>query len=83
MGPRGKHPIYYIDFDAYKSIISNHWKEFKHYFSEVDNAQHWVLGITGDIRLSRNNVAHMGVLEEDDRQRILLNLRAWLKQIGT
>jgi hypothetical protein len=81
-GRRGKHPIFYVDFEDYKAILMNHWVLFEPYFERIDSSQSWVLTIIGETTLSRHNVAHMGYLGPDTRQKILLNLKAWLRQIS-
>lgn len=82
-GKRGRHPIYYIDFEDYKNIIQKYWTLFEPYFSEVFGAQEWILTRIRDITLSRNNIAHTGYLTDDDISRILLNLKDWLRQIAS
>jgi hypothetical protein len=81
-GSRGMHPIFYVDFEDYKAILMRHWSFFEPYFAQIDSPQSWVLTTLGEIALSRHNVAHMGFLGNDIRQKVLLNLRAWLRQIA-
>ncbi|MHA1908171.1 MAG: Swt1 family HEPN domain-containing protein [Candidatus Thorarchaeota archaeon] len=80
-GSRGKHPIFYIDFDDYKAIMMSYWRFFKPYFEGLDSPESWVLATIEELTLSRHNVAHMGYLGKDIRQKVQLNLKAWLRQI--
>lgn len=81
-GSRGSHPIFYVDYEDYRAILMKHWKHFEPYFKQVESPSSWVLTTIGEITLSRHNVAHMGYLGSDIRQKILLSLKAWLRQIN-
>lgn len=78
---RGVHPIYYADIDDYKGIITKNWQVFESFFAGLPRPQEWVLNRIGEITLSRNIIAHMNPLDEDDRNRIAIYVRDWLKQI--
>lgn len=79
---RGSHPIFYVDYEDYRAILMKHWKHFEPYFKQIESPNSWVLTTIGEITLSRHNVAHMGLLGSDIRQKILLSLKAWLRQIN-
>lgn len=75
---RGEHPIFYTDMHNLYSIIVKNWDDFKDMFPDQD----WVKSRVEEIELSRNIVAHNNPLPKDERTRLKLDLKAWVKQVS-
>jgi hypothetical protein len=78
-GKRGGHPINYIDFDHYASIVcdSSLWPLFR----GILPSQEWFRQRMDELRRSRNTVAHSGVLQSNDMTRVQQYFRDWQRQI--
>ncbi|MBC5800570.1 MAG: hypothetical protein GIW94_11465 [Candidatus Eremiobacteraeota bacterium] len=76
--PRGDDPINYTDFGHLVSIIQNNWTMFEPYFRSVE----WVRQIFDNLERSRNVIMHSGVLAMVDIERIGMNIRDWVAQVG-
>lgn len=79
---RGAHEIFYTNIEDLANVISGNWIVFEPYFSRVKGGPQWIVSKLNEITLSRNIVAHNNPLEGDDRIRIGLCLRDWLRQIA-
>ncbi len=77
-GRRGGKLLNYVYLTELLEIIDANWEDFK----EVLYRQDWVRGKFAELRLTRNAVAHMGDLEDDDLDRLNLILRDWNRQVG-
>ena len=76
--PRGDDPITYTDFGQLVSIIRVNWPTFEAYFRSIE----WVEQIFGNLEISRNVIMHSGVLAMTDIERIGMNIRDWVAQVG-
>lgn len=75
---RGKTEIMYSDFSDLSSIISQHSELFK----DTLISQEWTRQILGTLEKSRNVVMHGGVVDQIDIERIGMNIRDWIRQVG-
>ena len=77
-GPRAESLIAYADFGDLSRIITNRWSLFEDLFPDQD----WVRTRLSDLELSRNVIAHNGVLSGREITRITLYLKDWVMQVG-
>jgi hypothetical protein len=75
---RGESRIAYADFGDLSSMITNNWILFEDLFPDQD----WVRTRLSDLELSRNVIAHNGVLNGREITRITLYLKDWVMQVG-
>lgn len=75
---RGQDPINYTTFGDLKNVIQNNWDAFEDLIGTVP----WVSGIFDVIERSRNVIMHSGTLEREDIERLGMNIRDWVKQVG-
>jgi hypothetical protein len=75
---RGKDPINYTMLGDLVSIIRNNWDKFEPYIQSIE----WAAGIFDVLERSRNVIMHSGTLEKADVERVGMNIRDWIKQVG-
>ena len=75
---RGTDPLNYTSLPDLVSIIRNTWPKMEPYVNSVE----WVASIFDVVERSRNVIMHSGVLEKEDIQRLGMNIRDWVKQVG-
>ncbi|MCH7998388.1 MAG: hypothetical protein IIA91_02770 [Chloroflexi bacterium] len=75
---RGGSDIYYADFGDLSRVIISNWELFEDLFP----AQDWISSRLDDLEMSRNVIAHNGILADVEVNRIELYLRDWLEQVG-
>ncbi len=71
-------PIYFTDLSDLVSIIQQNWASFEGLLPDID----WVRQIIKTVERSRNVIMHSGELSLHDIERIGVNLRDWLRQVG-
>jgi hypothetical protein len=77
-GARGESEIDYADFGDLSLMVTNNWELFEDLFPDQD----WVRTRLSDLEMSRNVIAHNGVLAEREIIRITLYLKDWVMQVG-
>ena len=77
-GARGESEIAYADFGDLSLIVTNNWELFEDLFPDQD----WVRTRLSDLEMSRNVIAHNGVLTGREITRITLYLKDWVMQVG-
>lgn len=77
-GSRGQDPINYVDFGNLADIIRQNWTTFEPYFRSLE----WVEHIFDVLERSRNVIMHSGVLSMTDIERVGMNIRDWVSQVG-
>lgn len=77
-GARGGTEIEYCDFGDLSSIIVTNWKVFEEILVDME----WVKSILSILERSRNIVMHGGILARQDIERIGINIRDWVRQVG-
>lgn len=75
---RNRHPIFYMDFGDLSRLITNHWALFE----DLLPSQVWVQSRLDEAERTRNVIAHTNLLASEEGDRLELNLRDWIKQIG-
>lgn len=75
---RGQDPINYTTFGDLKNIMQNNWDAFEDLIGSLP----WASGIFDVIERSRNVIMHSGMLEREDIERLGVNIRDWVKQVG-
>lgn len=76
---RGKHDLYYTNFNALKSIIDLNWDG---YFCNFFVIKKHVLDMLDRLYTYRNNIAHNSYLSEEERNHINIALQFFLKQLN-
>jgi hypothetical protein len=75
---RGQDPINYTTFGDLKNIMHNNWDAFE----DLVGSLAWASSIFDVIERSRNVIMHSGMLEREDIERLGVNIRDWVKQVG-
>jgi hypothetical protein len=75
---RGQDPINYTTFGDLKNMMQNNWDAFE----DLIGTLQWASGIFDVIERSRNVIMHSGNLEPEDIERLGVNIRDWVKQVG-
>ena len=76
---RGFSPIYFTELGDLISIMQQNWSSFEDLLPDID----WARQIIKTMERSRNVIMHSGELSLDDIERIGVNLRDWVRQVGT
>jgi hypothetical protein len=77
-GTRGGAEITYCDFGDLSSMIVTNWSIFE----DVVGNMEWAKQLLSTLEKSRNIVMHGGVLAREDIERIGMNIRDWVRQVG-
>lgn len=77
-GARGTSMINYTQISDLTTIIQNNEAAFRDYIPSVE----WARQIFKSIERSRNVIMHSGELAMNDIQRVGMNIRDWLQQLG-
>lgn len=75
---RGTAPISYTDMSDLGLLIRNNWQHFDPPVPSIE----WATSILDIVERSRNVIMHGGVLDREDIERVGINIRAWVKQVG-
>jgi hypothetical protein len=75
---RGTDPLNYTTLGELENIIRSTWPRLEPHVDSVE----WVSSIFDVVERSRNVIMHSGVLEDEDIQRLGVNIRDWIKQVG-
>ena len=77
-GQRGMSLLSYTEMGHLGDIIRNNWKLFEAYMPSIE----WAESIFAVLERSRNVIMHSGSLEAEDVERVGMNVRDWLRQVG-
>jgi hypothetical protein len=77
-GARGSSTIYYTQMGDLPVIIQNNFQYFEDYIESVD----WARQIFKSLERSRNVIMHSGELSMNDIERVAMNIRDWIRQVG-
>lgn len=78
-GSRGASMIFYTQMGDLASIVQNSWaKAFENHLPSIE----WARQIFNAVERSRNVIMHAGELSMNDVQRVGMNIRDWLQQVG-
>ncbi len=75
---RGSEPINYTTLKELENIIRATWPRLEPYVGSSE----WASAIFDVVERSRNVIMHSGMLEKEDIQRLGINIRDWVKQVG-
>lgn len=78
-GTRGDDPLTYTEMDHLSKIMQQNWVVFEPYVRRID----WMTAIFNNIERSRNVIMHSGFLDDSDVERVGMNIRDWIKQVGS
>lgn len=78
-GTRGDDPLTYTEMGHLADIINQNWNLFEPHVRRQD----WAASIFGTIERSRNVIMHSGTLDIEDIERLGMNIRDWVKQVGS
>lgn len=77
--PRGNDPLNYTQLPDLISIMRNdNWPRLEPYIGSIE----WAAAIFDVVERSRNVIMHSGTLDKEDIQRLGINVRDWIKQVG-
>ena len=76
--PRGGLPITYTDLGDLGNIIRNAWPHFEPHIPSIE----WASSVLDTIERSRNVIMHSGDLDRIDIERVGMNIRDWIRQVG-
>jgi hypothetical protein len=77
-GARGASLIYYTQLGDLANILQNNTEHFKDHIESVE----WARQIFRSLERSRNVIMHSGELSMNDLERVAMNIRDWLRQVG-
>lgn len=77
-GQRGDALINYIELGDLANIIRNSWQYFEPHIPSIE----WAASIFAAVERSRNVIMHSGELSMEDVERVGINIRDWVKQVG-
>ncbi|GEA79861.1 Swt1 family HEPN domain-containing protein [Cellulomonas uda] len=77
-GVRGEDLLSYTELGHLPQIIQQNWQQFEPMVRRID----WATAIFGTLERSRNVIMHSGVLAMPDVERVGMNMRDWIKQVG-
>lgn len=75
---RGDDPISFIDFGDLLNIVRANEALFEPFLPSPE----WARGIFDAIERSRNVIMHSGTLDPEDIERVGVNVRDWVRQVG-
>jgi hypothetical protein len=76
---RGQDLLNYTEMGDLVSLMRNNQEAFEPYIRSVE----WAASLIGIVERSRNVIMHSGVLDPEDVERLGMNIRDWVKQVGT
>jgi hypothetical protein len=75
---RGESPLNYTELADLANIIRNNWPRFEPYVPSIE----WASSIFSVLERSRNVIMHSGQLGRQDVERVGINIRDWISQVG-
>ncbi len=77
-GARGSSMIFYTQLGDLPTIIQKNFTFFEDYIESVE----WARQIFKALERSRNVIMHSGELSMNDIERVAMNIRDWVRQVG-
>jgi len=77
--PRGDDPINYTEMGDLVTIINQSWDKFEPFIKSFE----WAKQLINTIERSRNVIMHSGNLDPGDVERLGIQIRDWVKQVGS
>lgn len=75
---RGDDPISFIDFGDLLNVMRANEAAFEPFWPSPE----WARGIFDAVERSRNVIMHSGLLDLEDIERVGMNIRDWVRQVG-
>ncbi len=75
---RGDDPINFTTLPNLISVIRKNEEKFQPYIHSIE----WAASIFDTVERSRNVIMHSGSLGKEDIERLGINIRDWIKQVG-
>lgn len=75
---RGDDPIFYTTLGDLGNIIKTNFEKFEPYIQSAE----WAASVFDVVERSRNVIMHSGTLGKEDIERLGINIRDWVKQVG-
>jgi hypothetical protein len=75
---RGDNPIDFVDFGDLLNIVRANESLFEPFIPSPE----WARGVFDAVERSRNVIMHSGTLDPEDIERVGVNLRDWVRQVG-
>lgn len=75
---RGSSPLAYVQLGDLAAIIQNNHAHFKELIPSVE----WARELFRSLERSRNVIMHSGQLKLGDVERVAMNIRDWIQQVG-
>lgn len=75
---RGDDPISFIDFGDLLNVMRANESAFEPFLPSPE----WARGIFDAVERSRNVIMHSGFLDPEDVERVGINIRDWVRQVG-
>jgi Arc/MetJ family transcription regulator len=75
---RGDDPIDFIDFGDLLNVMRANEVSFEPFWPSPE----WARGIFDAVERSRNVIMHSGILDLEDIERVGMNIRDWVRQVG-
>jgi hypothetical protein len=75
---RGDDPISFIDFGDLLNVMRANEAVFEPFWPSPE----WARGIFDAVERSRNVIMHSGLLDLEDVERVGMNIRDWVRQVG-
>jgi hypothetical protein len=77
-GSRGSSPLAYVQLGDLAVIVQNNHAVFKELIPSIE----WAREIFRSLERSRNVIMHSGQLKMADVERVAMNIRDWIRQVG-
>jgi hypothetical protein len=77
-GKRGSSMIFFTQLGDLVKILRNNSKAFENHIESID----WAQQIFSSLERSRNVIMHSGELSMNDIERVSMNIRDWIRQVG-
>ncbi|HEX4009405.1 MAG TPA: Swt1 family HEPN domain-containing protein [Solirubrobacteraceae bacterium] len=75
---RGDDPVRFIDFGDLLNVMRSNDDLFAPFWPSPE----WAKGIFDAVERSRNVIMHSGLLDMEDIERVGINIRDWVRQVG-
>jgi hypothetical protein len=76
--PRGEEPINFTEFSDLVSVMAQNFELFEPHIHTIE----WARNIIHSLERSRNVIMHSGELGAQDIERVGMNIRDWVRQVG-
>jgi Arc/MetJ family transcription regulator len=75
---RGEDPVSFVDFADLLNVMRANEALFEPFWPSPE----WARGIFDAVERSRNVIMHSGLLDLEDIERVGMNIRDWIRQVG-